>query len=83
MAQRTDWARLMTVPGLAEAEMWRGLLAEEGIVALIQPNDASPYLGPQSFCHLLVPAAEAERAADLTRAWSAEAPADEAATAAD
>ena len=71
VARGTQWVQVMPpVPGMAEAEMWRNLLAEEGIVALIQPNDASVYLGANSFCHVLVPAGEAARAADLIASWS-------------
>ncbi len=55
VAQQTDWVQVMPpVPGMAEAEMWRGMLAEHDIVALVRPNDASLYLGPNSFCHVLV-----------------------------
>ena len=62
MAGRTDFVAVMLAPGMAEAELWRGLLDGEGIVALIQPNDASVYLGPNSFCHVLVAAKDAARA---------------------
>jgi hypothetical protein len=67
----------LVVPGLAEAEMWREMLGEEGIVALIQPNDASMFLGPNSFCHVLVASKDAAHAAELVDAWSAEAETDE------
>jgi hypothetical protein len=53
--------------------MWREMLGEEGIVALIQPNDASMFLGPNSFCHVLVAGQDAAHAAELVDAWSAEA----------
>jgi hypothetical protein len=59
----------MVVPGLAEAEMWQNLLAEEGIAALIQPNDASSFLGSQSSCSVFVPAAEEERVRELVASW--------------
>jgi len=70
MAKQGQWVRVLGVPGTAEAEMWRGLLEGQGIVTLLRPSDLSPYLGANSFCDVLVPTQEAERAAELITAWS-------------
>ena len=51
-----SWADLTTAPDQLTAEMWRDLLREEGIPAMIDPRDVISFLGvsPRA-CRLKVP----------------------------
>ncbi len=49
--------------------MFRELLASEGITGLVQPSDASAYLGVMSPCRVLVRQGDAERALDFLDGW--------------
>jgi len=50
------WELLITAPDQLTAEMWRGLLQNEGIPAMIEPRDAISFLGLSSMpCRLMVP----------------------------
>ncbi|MEE9198988.1 MAG: DUF2007 domain-containing protein [Dehalococcoidia bacterium] len=39
------WALLKTAPNQLTAEMWRGLLVNNGIHAMLRPQDSSSFLG--------------------------------------
>jgi hypothetical protein len=52
-----------------EADMFRDLLASEGITGLVQPSDASAYLGVLSPCRVMVRQGDAERALDFLDGW--------------
>lgn len=50
------WATLVTAPDQLTAELWRELLQESGIPAMLQAGDAVSFLGVSAFpCRLLVP----------------------------
>ena len=59
-----SWVLLTTAPSLPIAEMWRELLAAEGIPALIRPGDAlTSYLGVTAYpCRIMVDAGKLEQA---------------------
>lgn len=71
------WALLRTAPDQLTAELWRGLLEEEGIPATLAPGDVVSFLGVSAApCRLLVPEhllepAELALSGEL---WAAEAP---------
>lgn len=51
------WELLITAPDQLTAEMWRELLQNEDIPAIIDPRDAISFLGLSSMpCRLMVPA---------------------------
>jgi hypothetical protein len=58
----SQWTQVRSTTSLMEADMLRDLLQCEGISGLVQPSDASAYLGAMSPCRLLVKADDAERA---------------------
>lgn len=58
----SQWTQVRSTTSLMEADMLRDLLRSEGISGLVQPCDASAYLGAMSPCRLLVKAGDAERA---------------------
>ncbi len=62
-----NWVVLTTAPSLPIAEMWRDVLAEEGIPALIRPGDAmTSYLGVTSYpCRIMVNADTFDRALQI------------------
>lgn len=54
-----------TAPNQLVAEMWRGMLGEDGIPAVVQTSDGYAYLGALSPCRLLVSAYQAGAARAL------------------
>lgn len=64
------WVYLTTAPDQTIAEMWRELLEEEGISAMIRPSDAVSFLGVSPYpCRIMVPEDEGERAKAVLRAY--------------
>lgn len=59
-----SWVPLAAAPSLPIAEMWRDMLAAEGIPALIRPGDAmTSYLGVTAYpCRIMVDADNLDRA---------------------
>lgn len=52
----SKWVYLTTAPDEMTAELWKGILAEEGIPAVIQPGDHFSFIGTSILpCRLLVP----------------------------
>lgn len=50
------WTQVATAPDQLTAEMWRDMLQEEGIPAIIEPRDAISFLGVSPMpCRLMVP----------------------------
>lgn len=51
-----SWSLLAVAPSQPLAETWADLLRQEGIPAMLQPQDAISFLGVTAFpCRLLVP----------------------------
>ncbi len=49
------WALLVTAPNQLAAEMWRTLLENNGIPAIVRPEDAPSFFGVSAHpCRLLV-----------------------------
>jgi hypothetical protein len=64
-----DWAVLDTAPDQLTAELWRGLLDEQGIPAMLAPGDAISFLGVSSTpCRLLVDERRLEEARSVIEA---------------
>src|SRR5260370_36888196 len=63
------WTQVRSTSSLVEAEMLRDLLHYEGISGLVQPSDASAYLGVMSPCKVLVRETDASRATAFLDAW--------------
>ncbi|MBI4297001.1 MAG: DUF2007 domain-containing protein [Chloroflexi bacterium] len=62
MPQPPSWVTLTTAPDQLTAGMWAGLLQEEDIPALVEPETFS-FLGPSPYpCRVLVPQARLEEA---------------------
>ena len=62
------WVSVATAPDQLVAEMWRELLVEEGVAAVVRPGDVTTFLGVSAYpCRLLVPEDELERAREVMR----------------
>lgn len=60
------WEHVATAPDQLIAEMWRELLQNEGIPAIIEPRDAVSFLGLSSTpCRLMVPEGSVKEALAL------------------
>jgi hypothetical protein len=58
-----SWVYLATAPDQLVAEMWRDLLVEDGIAALVRSGDTASYLGVSAYpCRVLVREDDRERA---------------------
>ena len=57
------WVHLAAARNQLEAEMWQGLLVEEGFSAVIRPGDTASFLGVSAYpCRILVAEDQLERA---------------------
>jgi len=60
------WEKVAVAPDQLTAEMWREILTDKGIPAMLQPGDVSSFLGISARpVGLLVPAADAQRAREI------------------
>jgi hypothetical protein len=61
-----DWVHLATAPDQLTAELWLGILRDEGIAAIIRPSDAVSFLGVAAFgCRVQVREPDLERAREI------------------
>ena len=57
---------LTTAPDQLVAEMWRDLLRDQGVSAIIRPGDVSSFMGVSAYpCRILVQQDEHERAKEI------------------
>jgi hypothetical protein len=55
MAKAKKWVVLTTAPDQLTAEMWQDILLQQGIPAMINPQDAVSFLGVSAFpCRIMV-----------------------------
>lgn len=60
------WVHFTTAPDQLQAEMWRDLLVEEGISALVRQGDTASFLGVSAYpCRILVPEEQVDRAREV------------------
>jgi hypothetical protein len=63
MAKAKKWVVLTAAPDQLTAEMWQDILSQQGITAMINPQDAVSFLGVSSFpCRIMVPPGDLESA---------------------
>ena len=56
MEREVKWVLFTTAPDQLTAEVWRDLLANEGIPSIIKPGDVMSFLGVSPMpCRILVP----------------------------
>ena len=62
------WIRLATAPDQLQAEMWRDVLVEEGVSAVVRPADTSTFLGVSTYpCGVMVDEGHLERARGIMK----------------
>jgi hypothetical protein len=55
MAKRKKWLLLTTAPDQLTAEIWQDILVQNGIPAMINPQDAISFMGVSSLpCRIMV-----------------------------
>jgi len=55
MAKPKKWLLLTTAPDQLTAEIWKDILVQEGIPAMVNPEDAVSFLGVSAFpCRIMV-----------------------------
>ena len=60
------WVYLTTAPDQLQAEIWRDLLVEEGVPALVRGGDMSSFLGVSAQpCRIMVADDRVERAREV------------------
>jgi hypothetical protein len=65
-----NWVTLATAPDQLVAEMWRGLLLEEGVPSHVDSGDRSSFLGVSAVpCRLMVAEEDLERAREVLEEW--------------
>ena len=61
--KRVKLTYLATAPDQLQAEMWRDILEEEGISAVVRPSDTTSFLGVSAYgCRMMVTERDLERA---------------------
>jgi len=55
MAEPKKWLLLTTAPDQLTAEIWRDILLQHGIPAMVNPGDTTSFMGVSSFpCRIMV-----------------------------
>ena len=63
------WKYVITAPNQLTAEMWRDMLIEEGIPAVIAPQDVVSFMGiSPNPCRIMVPEERVEEATRILEA---------------
>jgi hypothetical protein len=66
MAKPKRWLVLTTAPDQLTAEMWKDILLQEGIPAMINPEDSVSFLGVSIFpCRIMVASGYLKRAQEI------------------
>ncbi len=56
MAERKKWVLLVAAPDQLTAEIWKDILVQEGVPAVINPADTTYILGVSNLpCRIMVP----------------------------
>jgi hypothetical protein len=73
MAKPKGWLVLTTAPDQLTAEIWRDILVQEGIPAMINPEDSVSFLGVSSFpCRIMVASGYSKQAKEILASLQAE-----------
>jgi len=74
MAKPKRWIVLTTAPDQLTAEMWKDILLQEGIPAMINPEDSVSFLGVSIFpCRIMVASGYLKRAQEILASLQPEA----------
>jgi hypothetical protein len=66
MAEPKKWILLTTAPDQLTAEIWRDILLQQGIPAMVNPADAISFMGVSSFpCRIMVASGYRKKAEEI------------------
>jgi hypothetical protein len=66
MAEKKQWELLTTAPDQLTAEIWQDILVQNGIPAMINPQDAVSFMGVSSFpCRIMVACGYRQQAQEI------------------
>jgi hypothetical protein len=74
MTEPKKWLLLTTAPDQLTAEIWRDILLQHGIPAMVNPGDAMSFMGVSSFpCRIMVAYGYRKRAQEILASLEPEA----------
>lgn len=74
MTEPKKWLLLTTAPDQLTAEIWRDILLQHGIPAMVNPGDAISFMGVSSFpCRIMVAYGYRKRAQEILASLEPEA----------
>jgi hypothetical protein len=66
MAKKKNWELLTTAPDQLTAEIWQDILVQNGIPAMINPQDAVSFMGVSSLpCRIMVACGYRQQAQEI------------------
>jgi hypothetical protein len=66
MAEKKQWELLTTAPDQLTAEIWQDILVQNGIPAMINPQDAVSFMGVSSLpCRIMVACGYRQQAQEI------------------
>jgi hypothetical protein len=66
MTKKKKWLLLTTAPDQLTAEIWKDILRQQGIPAMVNPEDTASFMGVSSFpCRLMVAHGYREQAQEI------------------
>ena len=74
MAEPKKWLILTTAPDQLTAEIWRDILLQHGIPTMVNPGDATSFMGVSAFpCRIMVARDYLKQAQDILASLQSEA----------
>jgi Putative prokaryotic signal transducing protein len=71
--KKDKWLLLTTAPDQLTAEIWKDILLQEGIPAVVNPEDAVSFLGVSAFpCRIMVAPGYLKQAQEILASLQAE-----------
>ncbi len=73
MAKAKKWIVLTTAPDQLTAEIWQDILRQQGIAAVVNPEDSVSFLGVSAFpCRIMVAPGDLGRGQEILAGLQAE-----------
>ena len=73
MAKPKSWLLLTTAPDQLTAEIWKDILLQEGVPAMVNPEDSISFMGVSGFpCRIMVAYGYRKRAQEILTSLQAE-----------
>jgi len=74
MTKPEKWLLLITAPDQLTAEIWKDILLQQGIPAMLNPADTASFMGVSSFpCRIMVASGYRKRAREILASLQPEA----------